>query len=148
MSSISRMPMISALMDATILASPLIVMAADSATPLPPRPAQATMAKSEAAAPTPEATRETIEQQINPLHGSLKITPARETGWNGVAKASAKERHGDHRGGERHDHERGRGGGYYGAPSVVYGNTGYYPPPMVYGPGVGIVLPGASIGIR
>jgi hypothetical protein len=37
-------------------------------------------------------------------------------------------------------------GGYYAAPPVVYGDPysyGYYPPP-----GVGINLPGVSIGIR
>jgi hypothetical protein len=69
-----------------------------------------------------------------------------------AVSASAEERH-DQRGGERHDnrdHDRGDrgGGGYYAAPPVVYGNQGYYPPPVVYGPAVGIVLPGVSIGIR
>jgi hypothetical protein len=32
------------------------------------------------------------------------------------------------------------GGGYYGSP--------YYAPPVVYGPGIGISLPGVNIGIR
>lgn len=43
-------------------------------------------------------------------------------------------------------YHHGWSGGYYGAPPVVYGDPygyGYYPPP-----GVGINLPGVSIGIR
>jgi hypothetical protein len=53
-------------------------------------------------------------------------------------------------------------GGYYRAPPVVYGsryNNGYYgsgyygspyyyPPPVVYGPSIGISLPFVSIGIH
>ena len=52
-------------------------------------------------------------------------------------------------------------GGYYNAPPVVYGSpygspygssyygySPYYAPPLVYGPGVGISLPGINIGIR
>jgi hypothetical protein len=35
-------------------------------------------------------------------------------------------------------------GRYYPAPPVVYGEPGYYPPPVVYGPGVGVVLPGIN----
>jgi hypothetical protein len=69
-----------------------------------------------------------------------------------VATANADERHGDHRGGERHDnrgHGGDRGGGYYGAPPVVYSNPGYYAaPPVVYSPGVAVALPGVSIGIQ
>jgi hypothetical protein len=76
-----------------------------------------------------------------------------------AVSARADERHDGHRGGERHgdrghDGDRhgggwgGGDGGYYPAPPVVYGNPGYYPPPVVYGPAVGIVLPGVSIGIR
>jgi hypothetical protein len=54
-------------------------------------------------------------------------------------------------------HDDHRGHGYYGAPPVVYGSPyygngyyggGYYAPPVVYGPGIGIGLPGVSIGIR
>ena len=61
------------------------------------------------------------------------------------------------RGDQRNDHrtdDRGGGwtGGYYAAPPVVYaapvGGYGYYPPPVVYGPAIGITLPGISIGIR
>jgi hypothetical protein len=58
----------------------------------------------------------------------------------------------------RWDHDNGYGGynrgwsgGYYRSPPVVYGSPyryGYYPPPVVYGPGIGVNLPGVSIGIR
>ena len=60
----------------------------------------------------------------------------------------------------RVDHDGDRGyqqnwnNSYYNAPPVVYGGYygngyGYYaPPPVVYGSGVGISLPGISIGIR
>ena len=37
-------------------------------------------------------------------------------------------------------------GGYYG--SGYYGSPYYYPPPVVYGPGIGITLPGIGIFIR
>jgi hypothetical protein len=72
-----------------------------------------------------------------------------------VAPASADEhRGGDHRGVEHRDghgydghrYDGGRGN-YYRAPPVVYGapySSPYgYPPPVVYGPGIGI-----NIGIR
>jgi len=45
-----------------------------------------------------------------------------------------------------HGYHHGWSGGYWGAPPVVYGDPyayGYYPPP-----GVGINLPGVSIGIH
>ena len=49
-------------------------------------------------------------------------------------------------------HGGGWHGGYYGGPPVVYGGgyyaPGYYPPPVVYGPSVGVTLPGVSIGIN
>jgi len=66
----------------------------------------------------------------------------------GVGSARAE----DHRGWERHD-GRGYGhwnGGYYRAPPVVYGGyaPGYYPPPVVYGPGIGVSLPGINLNIR
>jgi hypothetical protein len=88
MPSFSRTIAISALMGATMLATPLIAMAADSTTPASP-PAQATMPQSQTPTPTPtpQATRETVEQRIATLHASLQITPAEETKWNGVAKA-------------------------------------------------------------
>jgi len=58
--------------------------------------------------------------------------------------ASTAQAYWDH---PHHDYRYGWSGGYYGAPPVVYGNPysyGYYPP----GPGIGINLPGVSIGIR
>jgi hypothetical protein len=67
----------------------------------------------------------------------------------GVAHA---ERHGGHGGGGHGGRGGWGGGGYYAAPPVVYGGgyyaPGYYPPPVVYGPGIGIALPGVSIGIQ
>ena len=62
-----------------------------------------------------------------------------------AAPASARWDH------ERHGTHHGWAGGYWGAPPVVYGSPyayGYYPPPVAYGPSVGINLPGVSIGIR
>jgi len=74
-----------------------------------------------------------------------------------VASASAQNRAQGHPSGHSggHDRGRGRGGGYYSAPPVVYGSpydgsyygSPYYPPPVVYGPGIGIGLPGVSINI-
>jgi protein CpxP len=68
---------IAALMGATFLASPLTATRAlaQAVTPTP------------AAANATEAKGETVEQRITALHASLKITPAEETQWNGVAQA-------------------------------------------------------------
>ncbi len=49
----------------------------------------------------------------------------------------------------------GGGGGYYAPPPVVYGSPyggdyygdPYYAPPVIYGPGIGIALPGIGISI-
>ncbi len=66
-----------------------------------------------------------------------------------VAPAGADDHRDRNRGGEHQGYQHGwRGGGYYPAPPVVYGYPGYYPPPVVYGPGVGIVLPGIGINIQ
>jgi hypothetical protein len=65
--------------------------------------------------------------------------------------AGAEERRDEHRGrdyGGDRGHDRGWDGGYYPAPPVIYGRPAYYPPPVVYGPAVGIILPGIGIGIR
>jgi len=71
--------------------------------------------------------------------------------------AHAEDHHGgrDNRGGRDHRGGRGYGGwngGVYVAPPVVYGSPYYspyyYPPPVVYGPAIGVTLPGVSIGIR
>jgi hypothetical protein len=62
-----------------------------------------------------------------------------------AAPASARWDH------EQHGWHHGWSGGYYHSPPVVYGSPytyGYYPPPVYYGPTVGLNLPGVSIGIR
>jgi hypothetical protein len=69
---------ITALLGATFLATPLTAtraLAQAAATPPP------------AAAPAAETKGETVQQRITDLHASLKITPAEETQWNGVAQA-------------------------------------------------------------
>ena len=78
MSSFSRTLAMSALLGATMLTSPLAVMAADS-----PAPAAARAAP---AAVTAKAPRETIEQRISGLHASLHITTDEEADWTAVAK--------------------------------------------------------------
>jgi hypothetical protein len=66
-----------------------------------------------------------------------------------VAPANAEDHHNGNRGGGGHGYQHGwAGGGYYPAPPIVYGYPGYYPPPVVFGPGVGIFLPGIGINIR
>jgi protein CpxP len=73
-----RSATIAALLGATMLATPLTAtsaLAQAAATPTP-------------AAPTATETKgETVQQRITDLHASLKITPAEETQWNGVAQA-------------------------------------------------------------
>ena len=69
----------------------------------------------------------------------------------GIGSARADDRHERefYRHQERHGHWD---GGYYRAPPVVYGRAyaapGYYPPPVVYGPGIGLSLPGINVNIR
>jgi hypothetical protein len=64
----------------------------------------------------------------------------------------AQDDHHDHDRDRDRDHDRDRHddrrGGYYAAPPVVYGTPYYPPPPVIYGPGIGINLPGVAIGIR
>jgi protein CpxP len=69
---------IAALLGATMLATPLTATRAL---------AQAAVAPTPAAATATETKGETVEQRITALHASLKITPAEETQWNGVAQA-------------------------------------------------------------
>lgn len=78
-----------------------------------------------------------------------------------VASANAQQHRGDQRGGDRGEHRGGNfrgdrghpgwGGGYYPPPPVFYGSPyydrPYYAPPAVYGPGIGIYVPGVSVGI-
>ena len=77
MSTFSRAITFSVLMGASLLTSPLIARAADSAAAAPGS-AQVTPG---------EAPRETVEQRIAQLHTSLAITPSQEADWNGVTKA-------------------------------------------------------------
>jgi periplasmic protein CpxP/Spy len=68
---------IAALLSATMLATPLTAVWAQSPTPQPVATAPgATQTKSE-----------TVEQRITDLHAALKITPQEETKWNAVAQA-------------------------------------------------------------
>ena len=66
-----------------------------------------------------------------------------------TTSASAEDRDRDrgHDDRGRGDRDHGWTGGYYAAPPVVYGAPAYSPP-VVYGPSVGISVPGVSIGIR
>lgn len=73
-----------------------------------------------------------------------------------AGSASAEERRGEQRRSEHREYHHYSNRGYYRAPPVVYGSqygnsyygAPYYPPPVVYGPGIGINLPGVSIGVR
>jgi protein CpxP len=67
---------IAALLGATMLATPLTATGALAQAAVTPAVASAT-----------ETKGETVEQRITALHASLKITPAEETQWNGVAQA-------------------------------------------------------------
>jgi len=51
---------------------------------------------------------------------------------------------------DRRDYDHGWSDGYYRAPPVVYGAPRYYqaPPPVIYNPGIGIYLPGVTLGIH
>src|SRR6185437_2703940 len=89
-----------------------------------------------------------------------------------VASASAEEHHRGDGGGRAADHHPGRGDGgrggyggsygggggyYYAPPPIVYGSpygdsyygysNPYYAPPVIYGPGIGIAVPGIGITI-
>jgi hypothetical protein len=67
---------IAALLGATMLATPLTAVWAQS----PPSPKQAAMEST-------DTKGETVEQRITALHASLKITADEEKTWNGVAQA-------------------------------------------------------------
>jgi len=75
---------IAALMGATMFAMPLTAARADSVTNGAFQLAQA--AQSQAGKGASEAKGETVEQRITNLHAALKITPAQEAQWNGVAQ--------------------------------------------------------------
>ena len=69
----------------------------------------------------------------------------------GTFAASANAEGWEHHGNRHHWNN-----GYYAAPPVVYGSPygysyygqPYYPPPVVYAPGIGIGLPGINVNIR
>ena len=79
MPTFSRTVAMTAWLGATMLASPLTAMAADT---VPPALNQA-----EPASAVQQSPRETVEQQIASLHASLGITAGEEADWNGVTKA-------------------------------------------------------------
>jgi protein CpxP len=81
----ARSVAIAALMGATMLASPLTARA-DTATNAAIQLAQAAAPQSSAGAGATETKGETVEQRITNLHAALKITPAQEAQWNGVAQ--------------------------------------------------------------
>jgi hypothetical protein len=63
-----------------------------------------------------------------------------------VASADAQPRRDEHHDDRGRGGWAGHGGGYYVAPPVVYGAPYYYaPPPVVYGPAVGVYLPGVTV---
>jgi len=78
------------------------------------------------------------------------VASASAENWTAQNKAEKNRGHRDER-----SHGRGNDGRYYSAPPVIYGSpydgsyygSPYAPPPVVYGPGVGIGLPGVNINI-
>jgi len=79
----ARSVAIAALMSATV-ALPLATARADTVANAPIHLAQA--AQSPAGKGATETKGETVEQRITDLHSALKITPAQEAQWNGVAQ--------------------------------------------------------------
>jgi protein CpxP len=86
---VARSVAIAALLGATVLASPLNAARADNAAlDAAVQHAQVVVAeKNQAAAGATEAKGETVEQRINTLRSSLKITPDQDAKWNDVAQA-------------------------------------------------------------
>jgi protein CpxP len=85
---VMRSVAIAALLGATILASPLTAARADSATNAAIQLAQSAAPQHPTGARTTAKSKgETVEQRITNLHAALKITPAQEAQWNGVAQA-------------------------------------------------------------
>ncbi len=91
----ARSVAITALLGATMLASPLSAARADVLTSGTFQLAQTAVSQKQAATEAPqakgaEATQtkgETVEQRITDLHAALKITPAQAKQWNAVAQA-------------------------------------------------------------
>jgi hypothetical protein len=80
----ARSVAIAALLGATMLAGPQTAARADTATNAVILLAQA--AQSPAGKGATESKGETVEQRITNLHAALKITPAQEAQWKGVAQ--------------------------------------------------------------
>jgi periplasmic protein CpxP/Spy len=78
---------ITALMGATILATPLTAALADGARNAPIQLAQAAASRDQTTAATAETKAETVEQRISTLHAELEITAGEEADWNNVAQA-------------------------------------------------------------
>jgi hypothetical protein len=82
---LARSVAIAALLGATFFAIPLTAARAD---PVIHAPIQLVQADKTQAAADPAAMKaETVEQRIDSLHASLKITPDQEAKWNDVAQA-------------------------------------------------------------
>ncbi|HLY55347.1 MAG TPA: Spy/CpxP family protein refolding chaperone [Stellaceae bacterium] len=73
---LSRSFAITALLGATLLASPLTMARADNSA-----------MQSQAAADAADTKGETVEQRITSLHSELKITSDEEASWNNVAQS-------------------------------------------------------------
>jgi protein CpxP len=82
----ARSVAVAALLGATMLAGPQTTARADSVTNAPIQLAQAPGSQSPAGKGATESKGETVEQRITNLHAALKITPAQEAQWNGVAQ--------------------------------------------------------------
>jgi hypothetical protein len=83
---LARSVAITALMSATMLASPFTAARADTAANAAIQLAQAAAPQNPAAAGATETKGETVEQRIKDLHAALKITPDQDSKWNEVAQ--------------------------------------------------------------
>ena len=84
---LGRIVAIAALMGATFLASPLTPARANPAANPPLQLAQNTPQKTLVATQATSDKADTVEARITSLHAELKITPAEDAMWNGVAQA-------------------------------------------------------------
>jgi hypothetical protein len=56
-----------------------------------------------------------------------------------AGSAAAEDRRDEHRNQrDNREYRHNWNGGYYRSPPVFYGSPNYYPPPVVYGPGIGL----------
>jgi protein CpxP len=78
---------ITALLGATMLASPLTSARADTVVNATHQLAQASTPRTQAGAAATATKGETVEQRITTLHTALKITPDEDSKWNAVAQA-------------------------------------------------------------